>query len=302
MLILPDAPWRAARDAWRRVDELGFAHAWTYDHIAWRDLVGQRWYAAVPTLTAAAAYTSRIGLGALVFSPNFRHPVPLVKEAVTLSEISAGRFQLALGAGATGPDAAVLGRPAWSPGERRERFAEFVTLTDRLLREPRTDHTGRFYSARGVVDPDAGARARIPLLVAGNGGAALSLAARYADGWITNGASPQPRQVPPEATPELVRDQLARLAAACGEQGRDPATLRTLLLDVNRRRPALASFDAFVDAVGSYRDAGITDLVVPFPRSRPPFVADPALLERIAAEVLPGLRPAEEARSGGCAG
>ncbi len=34
------------------------------------------WYAAVPTLTAAATVTTAVGLGTLVASPNFRHPVP----------------------------------------------------------------------------------------------------------------------------------------------------------------------------------------------------------------------------------
>lgn len=287
VLILPASDWRRAKHDWQAADELGFAHAWTYDHIAWRDMVGKRWYAAVPTLTAAAACTTRIRLGALVFSPNFRHPVPFAKEVVTLDDISDGRFLLALGAGSSGVDAEVLGTPPWGRGERRERFTEFVTLTDQLLRQPRTDYAGRYYRAHGAIaDPAGTARNRFPLLVAGSGPTAVRLAARYADGWVTNGVSPRGGQVPPEATPELVRAQVDAVRAACREHGRDPASLRKVLLHINRRDPVLASLKSFTDSVRSYEAAGITDMVVPFPRTEPPFVADPGILHRIAGEML----------------
>ena len=68
--------WSTARDLWRRVEELGFDHAWTYDHLAWRSLRDSTWFGAVPFLAAGAVVTERIRLGTLVASPNFRHPVP----------------------------------------------------------------------------------------------------------------------------------------------------------------------------------------------------------------------------------
>ena len=52
--ILPELRWADAQHRWRRAEELGFDHAWTYDHIGWRDLVEGPWFDAVPTLTAAA--------------------------------------------------------------------------------------------------------------------------------------------------------------------------------------------------------------------------------------------------------
>src|SRR5690349_21893504 len=116
--ILPSADWRTARHTWRLADELGFAHAWTYDHVAWRERIGQTWYAAMPTLAAAAAITGRIGLGTLVASPNFRHPVPFAKEVATVDDVSDGRFILGLGAGAGGLDAEMLGGTPWSNAER----------------------------------------------------------------------------------------------------------------------------------------------------------------------------------------
>ncbi|NED66902.1 LLM class flavin-dependent oxidoreductase, partial [Streptomyces sp. SID10244] len=71
--ILPEAPWRNTRPRWQRAEEMGFDHAWTYDHLVWGGLPDSQWFSCIPTLTAAAAVTSRIGLGAFVMSPNFRH-------------------------------------------------------------------------------------------------------------------------------------------------------------------------------------------------------------------------------------
>ena len=90
VLILPEFPWSTARNLWRHAEELGFDHAWTYDHLAWRSLRDSPWFAAIPTLTAAATATERIRLGTLVASPNYRHPVPFAKELITLDDVSAG--------------------------------------------------------------------------------------------------------------------------------------------------------------------------------------------------------------------
>src|SRR4029450_8891063 len=132
VVILPELPWPDARVQWRRAEELGFEHAWTYDHLAWRSLRDAPWFGAVPTLAAAATVTDRIRLGTLVASPNFRHPVPFARELVTLDDVSRGRFTLGIGAGGTGWDATMLGQARWSARERGERFVEFVELLDRL--------------------------------------------------------------------------------------------------------------------------------------------------------------------------
>ncbi|HEX9382886.1 MAG TPA: hypothetical protein VF908_05760 [Gemmatimonadaceae bacterium] len=54
VLILPELPWSTAQSLWRRAEELGFDHAWTYDHLAWRSLRDAPWFGAMPTLAAAA--------------------------------------------------------------------------------------------------------------------------------------------------------------------------------------------------------------------------------------------------------
>ena len=54
VIILQDQRWATARERWQRAEEYGFDHAWTYDHLGWRDLVDGPWFDAVATLTAAA--------------------------------------------------------------------------------------------------------------------------------------------------------------------------------------------------------------------------------------------------------
>src|SRR5918998_1306099 len=133
IVILPDERWSVAGRRWQRAEEYGFDHAWTYDHLGWRDLRDGPWFGAVPTLTAAALVTSRIRLGTLVASPNFRHPVPFGREVISLDD----------GSGGLGWDATIMGQPPWSPAERSARFVEFVSLLDRLLRQRETTYAGR---------------------------------------------------------------------------------------------------------------------------------------------------------------
>ncbi|WP_033324561.1 LLM class flavin-dependent oxidoreductase, partial [Streptomyces yerevanensis] len=96
--------------------------------------------------TLAALVTSRLEIGTLVASPNFRHPVAFSRDLTGLDEISEGRLTLGVGAGATGGyDVDVFG--AGAPKSRVRRFDEFVELLDRLLREDHVSFRGDYYSA-----------------------------------------------------------------------------------------------------------------------------------------------------------
>ncbi len=41
VVILPQFSWPEARARWKSLEDRGFAHGWTYDHLAWRDLAEQ---------------------------------------------------------------------------------------------------------------------------------------------------------------------------------------------------------------------------------------------------------------------
>lgn len=284
VVILPEFPWSQARAMWQRAEELGLDHAWTYDHLAWRSLRDTTWFGAIPTLTAAATATERIRLGPLVASPNFRHPVSFAKELISLDDISGGRLILGIGSGGTGWDATVLREPQWSPRERAGRFAEFVDLTDRLLREPETSYEGQFYSADGArTYPGCTQQPRVPFAVAATGPRAMRLAASYADTWVTTGDRGPGTLLASKEGAAVVRAQMDRLDDACETIGRDPASLARLVLSGICLDSGLASFDAFDETIGRYEAVGVTDFVVHWPRPDEPFAGDERTFEAICA-------------------
>jgi alkanesulfonate monooxygenase SsuD/methylene tetrahydromethanopterin reductase-like flavin-dependent oxidoreductase (luciferase family) len=284
VVILPEYPWATARSLWRRAEELGFDHAWTYDHLAWRSLRDTTWFGAIPTLTAAATVTERIGLGPLVASPNFRHPVPFAKELISLDDVSGGRLILGIGSGGEGWDATVLGGQPWPARERANRFAEFVELTDRLLRGPDTTYTGRFYSADGArTYPGCVQQPRVPFAVAATGPRAMHLAATYGDTWVTTGDRGPETLLPADQGAAAVRTQMDLLDDACARIGREPSSIARLVLSGLRLDSGLASPSAFADTVHRYAEAGVTDFVVHWPRADGPFAGDTAAFERIVA-------------------
>ena len=287
VLILPAESWGEQSQTWRYAEALGFDHAWTFDHLAWRSFRDSPWFGAVPTLAAAAAVTSKIRLGTLVASPNFRHPVPFARELMTLDHISAGRFTLGIGAGGSGFDATTTRREPWSRRERADRFEEFVTLLDELLTEPVTTHDGRHYQAFGArMHPGCVQRPRLPFAVATGGPRGMRLAARFGSTWVTEGPlAPDGSALGVAGALPGLAAEMERIDAACAEVGRDPATLGRLLYVGTRISGVTASPEAFRDATGRFEELGVTDLVVHWPRPVAPFAGDLGTLELIAAEV-----------------
>lgn len=282
--ILPELSWVDQKVLWQRAEAIGFDHAWTYDHLAWRTLRDEPWFGAVPTLTAAALATERIRIGPLVASPNFRHPVPFAKELMTLDDISEGRLTLGIGAGGEGWDASVLGQTPWLPVERAERFAEFVELLDALLCAPETSRRGNWYSAHEArMYPGCVQQPRIPFAVAAAGPRGMTLAARFGQTWVTTGDRAGDGAVDAAAGAAVVGRQIDMLEAACDAAGRAPASIDRLVLTGAELDPGLQSEAAFVDTVGRYTEVGVTDLVVHWPRHSEPYAGDPVAFERIMA-------------------
>ena len=281
VIILPECRWSESQRIWQRAESLDFDHAWTYDHLAWRSLRDSPWFAAVPTLVAASLVTERIRLGTLVASPNFRHPVTFAKELMTLDDVSEGRLTVGIGAGGEGWDATMLGQDAWSRRERADRFTEFVELLDRLLREPAVSHRGRFYSAdEARAYPGCVQRPRVPFAIAATGPRGMDLAARYAETWVTTGTRAS-EHLDGASGAALVARQIEHLTEACGRVGRDPNALDRLVVTGAGLDPGLSSVQEFRDTAARYADAGVTDLVVHWPRSSEPYAADPEIFESI---------------------
>jgi alkanesulfonate monooxygenase SsuD/methylene tetrahydromethanopterin reductase-like flavin-dependent oxidoreductase (luciferase family) len=285
VVILPDERWADGGGRWTRAEALGFEHAWTYDHLAWRSLRDSTWFSAVPTLTAAALVTTRIRLGPLVTSPNFREPVSFAKELMTLDDLAAGRLTIGIGAGGTGWDATMLGQQPWSTRERADRFHEFVALTDELLRRPSTTRRVEHYAADEARSiPGCVQVPRPPFVIAAAGPRGMRLAARVGQGWVTTGDRAT-ESTSPGAGAAIVAEQIGRLEEACADAGRDPATIDRLALTGVGLDAGMASVESFRDAIGRYEAAGVTDLVVHWPRAEGVFAGDVERFEAVVAGV-----------------
>lgn len=293
IILLPELDWADDRHRWRRADELGFDHAWTYDHLAWRTLADGPWHATIPVLTGAALVTERIRLGTLVTSPNYRHPVVLAKDLMTLDVMSQGRLTVALGAGGTGFDAFVLGQEELTPGRRFARFVEFRQVLGELLANPVTSHSGEWYD---VVDarmmPGPTQAPRPPLIVAAEGPKGMRLALDSAsapgDGWVTLGI------VGGEAVSDAewlaaVRRQAARMAEIEEERGAAAPDGFVRMLNMESRTATIGSVDHLADLLGEVSALGFTDVTLAWPRPGDPYRAEESLVERIG-EALPELR------------
>jgi alkanesulfonate monooxygenase SsuD/methylene tetrahydromethanopterin reductase-like flavin-dependent oxidoreductase (luciferase family) len=287
-VVLPDRfPISSFLDDVLAAECAGVRTVWTYDHLTWPLLADSPWFGAVPLLAAAAVRTERVRLGTLVASPNFRHPVPFAKELMTLDQLTGGRLDVGVGVGTEGPDAGVLGGEPLSRAQRADRYAEWVSMLDRLLREPVLSVEGEWFTAVDAHQlPGCVQQPRVPFTVAAAGPRALALAARHGSAWVTYG--PYGADVGSDEWFAAVADQSRRLTEALEQEGRGAADLRrTVLLGLEVRWP-FESPERYRDTLGRLADLGIGEVGVHWPRPDGRGVPSSALPFVLDAHGLPG--------------
>ncbi len=208
-------PYSSVRTMALLAEAAGFDSIWVPDHLLFR-LPGQEPFGIWESwsiLSALAEATERVELGPLVACLPFRNPALLAKMAITIDEVSGGRFVLGLGAGWHEPEFDAFGVPF---ANLADQFEDGLKIITPLLREGRVNFRGNHFSA-----PDCEMRPRgprlgsPPILVAARGQRMMRLTAQYADQW--NAAW--------SGRPTLFLQRHAALVEACHEVGRDPATI-----------------------------------------------------------------------------
>jgi probable F420-dependent oxidoreductase len=207
----------ASRRDWeekaRRAEALGYAVLVMPDHFV-------NPLTPVPALAAAAAATTTLRIGAIVFANDYRHPALLAKEAATLDLLSDGRFEFGLGAGWHQEEYERAGIRFDPPGQRIARMREALTICKGLWAEGPLTFQGAHYAITGLDGtPKPVQKPHPPLFVGGTGPRMLRLAGREADivGFI-------PQTLPRgghdwiASTPELLDRQIGWVREGAGDR------------------------------------------------------------------------------------
>ncbi|MBS9534765.1 LLM class flavin-dependent oxidoreductase [Mycobacterium sp. M1] len=173
-----------ARDAERiGVSSLWVPEVWGYD--------------ALTGLGYLAAATSTIELGTFVVQLGSRSPALLATSALSLQQLSHGRFTL--GIGVSGPRV----MEGWHGVRFRkpvQTTRETIEIIRTISRGERLDHAGEIYplplpgSAGAALQPMV-APAHVPVYVAAMGPVNLRLTGEAADGWLGNAFIPEAAEV-----------------------------------------------------------------------------------------------------------
>jgi probable F420-dependent oxidoreductase len=164
----------------RRAEDAGYSTFLIRDHFIEEPFGHQ--LAPLAALTAVAGATTRLRVGSLVLSNDYRHPVMLAKEIATLDVLSNGRVELGLGAGFSKAEYDGAGIPFDPPGVRVDRLEEAIHVLKGLFGRGPVTFAGKHYRVTnldGFPKPVQGARP--PLLIGAAGKRMLSIAAREAD-------------------------------------------------------------------------------------------------------------------------
>jgi alkanesulfonate monooxygenase SsuD/methylene tetrahydromethanopterin reductase-like flavin-dependent oxidoreductase (luciferase family) len=292
--------WPSYLEAARLVDDRGYDHLWTWDHLV--SAVGdpdRPVFEGYASLAAWAAVTRHARLGLLVGANTFRNPAIVAKTVATIDHISGGRAILGLGGGWHVREHAAFGVEFGRGfGDRLDWLEEALEIVGPLVRGEEVTHDGPHYRVERLRLAPPPIQDRIPVMVGGVGEKkTLRSVARHADMWNSQASLAD--------TPH----KLEVLRTHCEAEGRDPATIeltynckivirdraadaRAILaaqLEANTLDPAEAdetfwagTVEEIAERLAAFVDLGFTTFTI---EEMAPF--DRETLERLIGEVKP---------------
>jgi alkanesulfonate monooxygenase SsuD/methylene tetrahydromethanopterin reductase-like flavin-dependent oxidoreductase (luciferase family) len=175
-----------------RIDELGYDHLWTWDHVY--AIFGDPYqpiFEGYATLAAWAKVTERTRLGLLVGANTFRNPGLVAKLVTTIDHISGGRAILGIGGAWFEKEHTEYGIEfGASPGTRLTWMDEAAGAMRALLDgETVTSPPGGRYQFEGLRMIPAPVQEHLPIMIGGSGEKkTLRSVAKYADQWNAMGS------------------------------------------------------------------------------------------------------------------
>ena len=296
-----NATYEDLRRVWHLADTSGFYWVSIWDHFFENPTVDARQscFEAVSILTALAAETTNVRVGALVFCMAFRNPALLAKAATTIDHVSKGRLELGLGAGWYQLEHESNGVPFRPVGERMDVLEEGVQIIKAMLTQGSATFQGKYFQVEDAHCYPRPLQDRPRIWVGGQGEKrTLRIVARYADGWNV-----------PYISPQVYRHKVHVLDDWCEKEDRDPAGItRTVnagfymgadqqsadrlrngfdqtwgpLADDRRGGMLFGTASEVIDGIGAYVDAGAQGVNIAL---RAPF--DWEALQVFVEEVMP---------------
>jgi alkanesulfonate monooxygenase SsuD/methylene tetrahydromethanopterin reductase-like flavin-dependent oxidoreductase (luciferase family) len=195
------------------LDDLGYDLIGIQDHP-----YQQKHFDAMALIGYLLGQTERIRIFPDVANLPLRPPAMLAKEAATLDQLSGGRFELGLGAGAFWDAIRAMGGPVREPKEALAALREATNLIRAYWSGQTLRHDGEIYQAMGAR-PGPQPAHDIGIWLGVLGPRALRLTGELADGWV-----PSMAYVPPStaAKSNVIIDEAARAA------GREPSAIRRI--------------------------------------------------------------------------
>jgi probable F420-dependent oxidoreductase len=205
----------------KRIEELGYDSVWGNDHITTQNYVRElfpgkppNFYEPLIVLASIAATTTRLKFGTALTVLPMREPVYLAKQAITLDQMSNGRFIMAVGVGAYREEFAAWGGSRVAGARRGDMMEEGLQALKLLFTEPRCSFDGRYYSFENIEMFPKSRAQPFPLYVGGHNMEAVERAVRYGQGWL-----------PGWRPLKELEERISKLKQRAEELGRDPNTI-----------------------------------------------------------------------------
>lgn len=194
----------------RNAESFGFSGVWCHDYITWTKELHNvhiscgsyealkpnqepKFFESFSTLAYVSALTSRITVGISVTIAPLREPVLAAKQLSVIDNLSKGRLIVGVGIGATkatkNTDFEIL---RISRLEKNQRTDEFVEIAKGLWKEDRFSYQGKYSNFKDAeMFPKPVQKPHPPIWFAGTIEKALTRVAKYGEGWLPGGLTPE---------------------------------------------------------------------------------------------------------------
>jgi probable F420-dependent oxidoreductase len=197
----------------KRAEDMGYHGVVLPDH-----LIDQ--LSPVVAMATVAAATSRLRMSAFVLNNDLRHPAVLAQDLASIDVLSAGRLDVAIGAGWNKPEYDAIGLRFDPTPVRQARLAESITVLKGLFSGEPFSFAGEHYTIiEYAAKPVPVQRPHPPFFIGGGGRRTMTLAGREAQ---IVGLAPriraQARVEPYSLTFAAAREKIEWVRVAAGER------------------------------------------------------------------------------------